>query len=39
MRREDKIELVILPPKEKKEVTKKEIVDDITQLIFLLYFD
>lgn len=35
----DKIELIILPPKEKKEVTRIEIIDNITKLIFLLYFN
>ncbi len=39
MKNKDTIELVILPPKEKKEVTKQEIINDITKLILLLYSD
>lgn len=39
MKNKDKIELIILPPKEKKEVTKKEITEDVTKLIMLLFCD
>jgi len=37
MKNKDKIELIILPPKEKQTVTRKEIAEETAKLIFLLY--
>lgn len=36
MRKSEKLELILLPPKEKKEVTKEDIVKAYTKLILLL---
>ena len=36
MRKSEKLELILLPPKEKKEVSKEEIAEAYTKLILLL---
>ena len=35
-KKDDKIELILLPPKEKSNVSKKEMVETITKLVILL---
>lgn len=39
MKNEQELELIILPPKEKKKVTKNEIANTLAKLIFLLVSD
>lgn len=37
--KDKKIKLVLLPPKEHKEVTKEEIVEEVAKFINLIYSD